>query len=409
MLDILQQIINAGAIDLLKVVTPENHLTAKELWIKDAGKGLFTNPVFTYSDRSEEARKSIVELNRIESSIPEPRNRQEEFVRNLIIDLISKQRITANVAIAISEGDEILTNHLLHDFYGRTDKYIVTKAYAIAGGETITFPGLNDITQRLTKEIAEKAGKDKMGATELKGMFESVLEDYELSDTWTVEISDSYSAVTVKTYSEDGKSKIFIPTNKEVSTITAIKLVAHEIEAHVRHNMNCAYVLEDYFDIPHDIACRLVNDRDATLTEGFAKIADAIIERKCTGKITGTPKPWYTIAADLANKGESFAQIAGRLHTEYGLKLETCYTTIIRIFRGCRFTANEHNYAREADRCYLEGFIVASKLFEENSPLFDYAKFDQETFDAARQIVGSAIDEPRLVHKGVAEFIVNNL
>jgi|GEM_PF-2362151 hypothetical protein len=409
MLKTLQRIIGVEAIDLLKVVTPSNHLTAKEAWLQEAEKGHFTNPIFTYNDREEEARKAILELERIENSIPNPKNAREEFVRELAVELIGKQRLTNAIAIAIAQGDEGLTNGYLHDYHGRTNDDIIAKAYAIAAGETVTFPSLDNMPRRLTEEATEKASKTMLNAEDLKIMFCSVLEDYKLNDIWSVEISDSYSAVTVKTYSEDGKSKIFIPTNKECSVIAALKLVAHEIEAHARHNMNCAFALEDYFDIPHSIACRLVSDRDATLTEGFAKIGDAFIERKCTGKITGTPKPWYVIAADLANKGESFAKITERLHTEYGIKLETCWTTTIRIFRGCRNTANEHNYSREADRCYLEGFLVASKLFEENSPLFDYAKFDEKTFNAARRIVGSAIDEPRFPHIGVAEMLVNNL
>ena len=407
MLSTLENIMSVQPLDLLKVVTPVNHKEAKEAWLADANTGLFTNPIFKYADRRDEARKATIELNRLEARILEPKSPQEEFIRNLAIELIRKQCLVNTIAVSVATGDESLTNGLLHDYHGRTDQEIIDTAYAIAAGKTVSFPRLEAIIQKLSDEKAESSANKKYDAHDLKRMFEAVLGDYRLNDLWTVEISDDYSAVTVKTFSEDGRNKLFVPTTKTCNEIAAIKLAVHEIESHIRHNMNCVAALKEYFDIPYATACRLVSDRDATLTEGFAKIGDAIIEKKCTGKVTGTPKPWYVIAADLASKGESFAQITERLHTEYKVGLETCWNTVIRIFRGCIFTSNQHHYAREADRCYLEGFLVATKLYEEASPLFDYAKFDQATYDAMKSIVGDKLRYARYPYMNIAENIVN--
>ena len=149
--------------------------------------------------------------------------------------------------------------------------------------------------------------------------------------------------------------------------------------------------------------------RDGKFTEGFAKMSDAVIAKRCFGTNNGTPEPWYIIMADLANKGESFAQITEKVHTEWGVSLESCWTHAIRIFRGCLNTRNKHNFAREADRSYLEGYIRAIELAKENSLLVDFAKFDEDIMAKISNLIGDPRKHIKLPLLDIANKIVSSL
>lgn len=411
MLDFIRTALTAKKVELLRVISPANHVEAKKTWLEQAEKGHFTNPTFIYHTALSEAKVSLGEWSIIANDWEEeiqPKTKAEHLLHLLASDYIERQRLVRLIATSIAIGDDSMTNSLMSKYYGHTNPDLIELAYKIANGTaTVKYEYLDFLPQRLSDEQAEASQKNMYAATDIKHTFDAVLEDYHLQNNWKVVIDDEHSAIRVSSLTNEGDSCIFIPRTRQVNEIKCIQLAGHEIENHVRHNENCINLLTKNFDIPRDIAAKLVSDRDGKITEGFAKMSDAIIGKRCLGTTAGAPEPWYIIMADLAAKGESFAQATEHVHEKWGVSLEECWTKAIRIFRGCHDTSNPHSFSRQADRCYLEGYIQAIRLSEEESPLFDFAKFDQELMAKITDLIGHPV--AKHPYLGIANKIVNNI
>ena len=411
MLDYIKTALAAKKVELLRVISPANHVEAKKTWLEQAEKGHFTNPTFIYNSDLQQAKAVLGEWSIIANDWEEeiqPKTKAEHLLYSLASDYVERQRLIRLIATAIAIGDDSMTNSLMSKYYGRANPDLINLAYKIAdGAATVEYAYLGYLPQKLSKKQAEASKKNMYAAADIKHMFDAVLEDYRLQDTWKVIIDDEHSAICVSSLTNEGDSRIFIPRTRQVNEIKCIQLAGHEIENHVRHNENCIDLLVRNFDIPRDIAAKLVSDRDGKITEGFAKMSDAVIGKRCFGTIEGVPEPWYIIMADLAAKGESFAQITEHVHEEWDVNLEECWTKCIRIFRGCHDTSNPHGFSRQADRSYLEGYIQAIRLNEEESPLFDFAKFDERLMTEIIDLTGKPI--PRFPHLGIANKIVSGI
>lgn len=411
MLDFIRTALTAKKVELLRVISPANHVEAKKAWLEQAQKGHFTNPTFIYNSDLSEAKTILGEWSIIANDWEEeiqPKSKAEQLLYLLASDYIERQRLIRLITTSIAIGDDSMTNSLMGKYYGKAHPDLIELAYKLANGTAaVEYKYLDLLPQKLSDKQAEASQKTMYTATDIKRMFDAVLEDYRLQNTWKVVIDDEHSAICVSSLTNEGDSRIFIPRTRRVHEIKCIQLAGHEIENHVRHNENCINLLMKNFDIPRDIAAKLVSDRDGKITEGFAKMSDAIIGKRCLGTTEGVPEPWYIIMADLAAKGESFAQITEHVHEKWNVSLEECWTKAIRIFRGCHDTSNPHSFSRQADRSYLEGYIQTIRLYEEQSPLYDFAKFDESLMAQITQLIGKPI--PLCPHLGIANNIVNGI
>ena len=402
--------LNAPKVEILKNITPANYNEAKQEWLEQAKKGHFTSPKFVYHADVYESKVILNDWNELCAKWENftPHSEQEQLLYGLIDDYLNRQRMIGLITFAIAVGDDSLTNSLMRQYYGQTSPELIKLAYDLANGTTaIDFPLLDSLAQRLNPAQVNECFAREYEAHDIKKLFEATLEEYHLQNIWKVVIDDIHSSICVTTLTSEDDSCIYIPCTRKVNEIKAIQLVGHEIECHVRHNENCIALLQDIFDIPRVIAAKLVSDRNGTLTEGFAKISDATIKKRCLGTDDGAPEPWYIIMADLAKQGESFAQITERLHEEWGVGLSKCYTQASRIFRGCHDTANPRKFSRQADRSYLEGYIKAIALREEASPLYNFAKFDEKLWSEITSLIGELTTN--YLDLGVSNKLINNL
>lgn len=390
---------------MLQAVTPLNYTPQHERFIEEAKKGRFINPVFYYAENyvptdNDELVKALQDSQMKES----PR---DAFVTGLVIQELERINMIAQVQHSISVGDDEATNLLLLDYYGGpTSSELIDLAYDIAKGGTVKNERLEGTQVVLTADQAKTFEAKKLDAQKIAAIFQDTLHNYGLK-SWSAIVDNSYSAVTVNA----ANSSIHIPTNRECSQLKTIELIAHEIECHARHNSNCAWLLTNFFNVPTGVAKILVSKKDSTATEGFAKMSDAIIDKKCRTKIPGTPKPWYILAALLAADGISFAEVAEYLY-EAGQDIESAWKYTYRVFRGCTDVAhNIHKYARLADRCYLEGYVYAITASENNSATFDYAKFNENELTEIEKIIGTPLSNicPAYPYLGIAEQMVDKI
>jgi len=379
-------------INLLKAITPVNLAEVKEKWIESAQKGVFENPQFTYGAVSrEEAEKCLLEMDYDYRATDSPLKLFREEVDK-------KRRLEAAIVISIDIGDDVWTDELLRDYHdGDVSPEILAIAKDLAAGKKLELAD-NAIEPVVDKMTADKAKSELLDANQLKELFEEVLGEYGIDD-WKVEISPWHSSVTVQ--AQEGK-KVFIPKTRVVNRIDAIALCGHEIETHVRHNINMIDWMKDY--MTEDDAIQVESRLDTPFIEGLAKISDANINA-LFGLAGGTPKPWYCIAIDAARRGESFAQITQMLQ-EYGCTLNAAFDTVTRVFRGCHDTHNYNHYARTADRMYLQGYIESLQR-KDDDIVVNYAKIS----DKNRALVeksGIVIPTPKLLNLGVAKRMVKN-
>lgn len=410
MLDFIKTALSADKVEMLKVITPANHVQAKKEWLEQAERGHFTNPTFIYNSDRDACKAALSKWNDLCARwlTLTPRDKKEQLLHEFVSDYLNRQRTIRLIALSIANNDDALTNHLMVKHYGKTSPELVQLAYGLANSTaTVSFPLLDALPRKVSPDSAMLCVCKDYEAADIKKLFDAILEDYCLQDTWKVVIDDAHSAICVTSLTSEGDSRIYIPRTRVVNEIKAIQLGGHEVENHVRHNENCICFLQDRFDLSRDIAAKLVSDRDGTLTEGFAKMSDAIVNKRCLGTDDGTPEPWYIIMADLAKKGESFAQITERIHTEWNVDLDKCFTHAIRIFRGCHDMTNPHSFSRQADRSYLEGYVKAIELSKKNSPLSDFAKFDEDLFAKITELFG----EPtaKYPHLDIANKIINSI
>lgn len=410
MLGFIETALSAGKVEMLKVITPANHVQAKKEWLEQAKRGHFTNPTFIYNSDLDACKTALSEWNDLCArwQMFTPRDKKEQLLHEFVSDYLNRQRTIRLIALSIANGDDALTNLLMTKYYGQTSPELVRLAYGLANGTaTVDFPLLDALPRKLSPQQAEICVAKDYDAADIKRLFDAILKDYRLQNTWKVVIDDAHSAICVTSLTSEGESCIYIPRTRIVDEIKAIALGGHEIENHVVQNENCIRYIMNTFDVSRDIAAKLVSDRDGTITEGYAKMSDAIVNKRCLGTTDGAPEPWYIIMADLAKQGESFAQISERVHTEWGVTLEECCTRAIRIFRGCHDMTNPHNFSRQADRSYLEGYVKAIELSKKNSPLRDFAKFDEDILAKITELFGEPI--PECPHLGITNKNINSI
>lgn len=400
------ELLNLCSTNILSVITPKNYFSERQRVIEVATKTeRFVNPIFVYGEAIPGFTAKInATIKGLRNSRP-CQNKSDAFVFQLIIDRLEKAQTISKIQDSIAARDDESTNSLIEKYYGGpTSEKIIDLAYDAAKGIPINNPILTATKRILDNKTSVKYQKAGNDAREIASKMSSALKMYDLRNSCII-INDSHSAITVEFDGAEHKHNLYIPTSRKVSRLKLIELIGHEVECHMRHNANCAWLLEKFFDVPSRAAAALVSEKDTTLTEGFAKISDAKIHKMGTGTDAGVPKPWYILAALLASDGLSFAEVADYLH-EAGNSIEMSWQYTYRVFRGCTNVANNlHSFACQADRRYLDGYVRAIDAIEAKSSVFDYAKFSEDELKNIEGIIGIQLHtiRPAFPFLGIAE------
>jgi hypothetical protein len=172
----------------------------------------------------------------------------------------------------------------------------------------------------------------------------------------------------------------YIPEDRKVSGITLGDLMAHEIEGHARQSMNGIKM----FMLGGG---RLKMDGEA-LYEGLGMRFGEDFRLRFFGDASGSPAPWYTLAAKLASEGGSFSDIFKDLFdrqmrvklnvapgqelqidpTEHAKKIsqvkKSAWSATYRTMRGHVDTSNPLGFAMTKDLGYLHGWLADKQLRE---------------------------------------------
>lgn len=389
----------------LGITTPTNCATEQQLFIESAKNGRLYSPNFEYSTQEyEKAVKTKAKLPTFIDALDNMINEQngpQRFAYDLIRCATEQQLMLCDVAISIHEHDDAKTKTLLAAYYGTVSNELLGLANCVSKGGSIPNHLLDKTAQILAPDQAQFYKRQKMGPGEIKRVFETALDIYNLNNEWSVVINNSRSNITVRVHDEDRHHIIVIPTMREVSTIKAVQLAMHEIATHVRHNTNCYSILMDECGLSEADASLLVElALQSPYTEGLAKVADAIAYKACFGNDSGAPHPWHVLAVNMASEGANFVDVVDYLLRQHK-SIQESWKIVLRAFRGSsNLHTNPYGFANPSGITYLRDYSESIQDYE-NPAVFNYAKFNPETIRAHDRVSKTPLSEvkPRIAHQ----------
>lgn len=404
------------SISVLSIIKAENLEEERIKWCESTVKGLAYNPKLRYSTSKVIGYES--ELLALRSRFEElpTENDCDEFIKQAILESTDTLLLFVDLASSIAACDDERSKCIVQKHLGRFSRTLVEKAKAVAEGENL-ISGWN-VECLLTEDKAKKADSEMLGPDQLVDLFTEVMNRYGFTDEgWEVKTGTEYQNITVETKMNGGL--VYVPsTRKPVKLRQAIALVGHEIEGHVRDNMNTAHLFSDQLGAPMELAKFLASHRNSILTEGLAKVSDITVSLQCGAKKVATPEPWYIIAEDMAMNGATFSETGYFIFNALVKKgsspekaAESAWKFTIRVYRGCTNTRNPKGYAWYGDKCYLEGFLQATELLNTYSSAGDYGKLYVEDFDTISKLIGTNIDEiaPKYMKLNIADELIRKI
>lgn len=401
------------AISVLSLIKATNLEEERQKWCDCVVKNLAYNPKFEYNPLKIIGYGD--ELSLLKSKIDElpEENARDIFIKQAIGEGVDKLIIFVNLAKSIEAKDDEESMRLVRIHLGHFDTSLVRKAKAIIDGEDL-LQGFH-IDCKLSEDQIKKAEETMLGPGELAILFSDTLQQYGFaSDGWVVKTGTDYQNITVETKMTGGM--VYVPTTrKPVKLREAIALVGHEIECHVRHNMNTAHLFSRELGAPIELARFLASRRNSILTEGLAKVSDITVGLECGRKTAPTPEPWYVFAENMAMNGATFAETGYEIYTAFLKKGEasekaaqSAWKYVSRTYRGCTNCRNPKNYAWYGDKCYLEGFLQATELLKVHPSAENFGKLYVDDFETISKLIGKDIDgiEPMYPKLNITEELI---
>lgn len=394
----------------VEIVTPTNVHSEKQAWIEAAERGIFHNPTFTYdNDRLRTIATFGPRLNTAKNQLNEaiePQTTTDAIILGLINDRIDDAYFSIMLAESILLGNDRESACCTAGKYHRPNRAQIADAQILLNPQcTLSAP-----PARFSKETRNRLKKLHFDAQGIQSIFQRVILEYGI-EGWEVKIDERATAIDVRNKTADGHPVVVIPADREVTGLKLIELVGHEIECHLRDSENAAQLF--YGLIGHDspltpLVPLLAKPDDEMLYEGHAKISDASI----TGR-TALPKPYYTVAQDLAAQGHSFADVANYIYEvrrELGDNendaIKGAWLACYRAFRGCTNTKNPHSYTFGKDYAYLAGYNIACSMqFPEWLDFASLSLIDLQRLHSA----GIQLNAPKYPYLDVASAIANEI
>jgi len=314
-----------------------------------------------------------------------PSNEQERIAKVTFYYKIRDDLATVMLIRGMQNKDEDLIRRAMNVKYASLDDSLLATAHQFYSELTSTQKTETQPEPTLlTTEQQSTLKTHELDAQGIKEAFEWVLNKYGILRTenddpskgFTVVITDEVTGIDVRDKSEQPMT-IFIPTSRRVTADKLLELMYHEIEGHARQSMN---------GLKYKIGGGTLRIDEETLYEGLAKRLDERFQKEFMGVETGKPGPFYTLAIDSAEKGNSFYQIFSeqvsyQLHVllkifpdveldfsspEVQAKLDEAmkraWTTTYRVMRGHTDTTNAAGYAFSKDLAYLRGWLLDREL-----------------------------------------------
>ncbi len=348
------------------------------------------NPQFDYPGvanldiNTQEVRQQLEEMLHQVRVFPTT-SEQDRLARTVLYFKIKDDIATIDIFEGIRNRDEKQIKA------GMTAKYAGTDHFLVAVAEKLYKEKCQDSENNLVESQSLLSQEDQelltnfiADAAAQKKAYDWMLQQYGVMRSennpqgFKVVISSQVTSTDVRDKSAEPMT-IYIPEDKQTTGKELVKLLAHEIEAHVRQSMN---------GLKYVVGGGSLKVDDETLYEGLAKRNDETLARELFGDESGIPLPFYTLAIKKAETGASFVeiftdQVERRLHVELKIDPQTAinfeneavqqqmekvmsgaWMTTYRVMRGHIDTSNPEGFAFAKDLAYLRGWLIDKQLTE---------------------------------------------
>ncbi len=358
------------------ICNPTNLSDIEKDWKTSARAGYFPNPYFRYND--EELHRIALLGNNIFDYWQQIRNNcicQSKLDR-VILEILENRACNAMLAAEIAAGiyneEDLRTQGAITTVYGRPNSFFTMRCYDVLERPT-TYYSYNKPRFNVTK-LAELESRS-FKATEIRDTFNAVLDYYGFRPAWECVLDPMVKTIDARDKTEDGQSRLIVPSRRISNGRSMAILIGHEIESHIRGSENSRALLRKIIGgTPLEPLINLLAKADnEQFYEGVAKMSDVAIVGN-----DAIPHPFYTIAINLAlNEGKSFGEVANTIYMLKYTGTETrdtainfAWTVTRRIFRGA--TDTSRGFAFTKDYGYLAGYDIAKNI---PTCLHDYSTF----------------------------------
>ncbi|MCR4324328.1 MAG: flavohemoglobin expression-modulating QEGLA motif protein [Candidatus Curtissbacteria bacterium] len=391
------------------------------------GKDKSYNPKFTYSHANTlkvaKNKRLLLKLKDEVASL-KPKSSLEKVVKRILYLNIEDNLSNCLLIEGIKQKDESKIAKAFSQKYPRLTKNLIrvaNKSY-----ERLTSPQSALPVQKalLTHDEQEYLKNLKLNARQIKEAFEWALAEYGIlqdekqnGPAFRVSISKTSTSIDVRDKSKTGP-RISIPADREVTGDKLLELIGHEVEGHSRQSVNGQLLFA--------VGGSNLKIDSEELYEGLAKRYDEAFRLEFFGEESGTPKPFFVFATQMAQDGKSFFkifedQIERHLRTELKIPtsqklpkyiddeswekaLESAWKTTYRVMRGHINTKNTKKFAMTKDLSYLLGWLLDKKLVKAGKGyLNEAAILDHRSLPALKELGLSESSLP-LPYKNVAKL-----
>jgi len=374
----------SGAWNPVEFYTASNTRDEKARFLDSFEKGERYNPAFEYKGvegvEISDARAKLSEIYHNKLLTFQPTTQLERIARVALRYKILDDLATCDLVEGIQEKNEEKIKNALNKKYPGTDPVLMEQAvesFRNSFNTTETIRGQG----RLSEEEKSWLENQEFDAEEIKEAFNwaldayGILKDEKTDIGFQITISQDATSIDVRDKSANG-STIFIPADRKITGDKLLRLIAHEIEGHVRQSVNG----QELFGLGGG-TLKIDNEM---LYEGLGMRNEAQVTKDLFGTPDSGPKGLFPHAVKMAEEGSDFYDIFVKmhdmeLHRSLKVPLETplpeeiheelsksarnsAWQTTYRVMRGHIDTSNKVKFAMAKDLAYFRGWLMDKQL-----------------------------------------------
>ena len=396
----------AMTLNPVAICNPINLTDLAEDWKKAALAGYFPCPKFRY-DHIELGRAAIMGQrvqnywNKIRYNCT-PQNDLDRAILRILENRVCDALLTSDIASNICREYDQATQEAILGIYGQPEGSFVARCY-----DALEHPATyyRRVQPRFDSETVAKLKQKRFKATDIRNAFNKVLNYYGFIPDWECILDPKVKTIDARDKTEDGHSRLVVPSKRTSDGYSMATLIGHEIESHIRGSQNSRFLMRKLLQLSplEPLINLLAKSDDERFYEGVAKTSDVAISGN-----DAMPHPYYTIAINLAlTEHKNFGEVANVIFLLHNTGFSTreaaansAWNITRRIFRGA--TNTSLGFAFTKDYGYLYGYEAA-----ESAPA-SYYDYSSMTLDELRLLENAGVDlsNPRYPKKDAIKDIL---
>lgn len=396
----------AATLDPVAICTPINLTDLADEWKRCAITNHFFCPSFRY-DRIQLGRAAIIGnriytyWNKIRYNCT-PQNDIDRAILEILEHRVHDTIMTSEMASSICCEQDHNTQTAILNVYEQPSNSFIMHCHDSLEHSSEYY---RYIKPRFDKNKMALLASKKYRASEIRSIFIKALDYYGFRPNWECILDPKVRTIKANDKTEDGQSRLVVPSRRAANGAEMAILIGHEIESHIRGSENSRYLMHRLLDgSPLELLVNyLAKSDDERFYEGVAKISDVTINGN-----PELPSVLHTIAIDLAlNEKKNFGEVANIIcalsynaSTAREVAANAAWNITSNVFRGATNTNVGFAFTKDYDSLF--GYEIATEI-----PA-SYHDYSSMTLDELRLLETAGVDlsTPRFPRKDAIKDIL---